>query len=255
VNEYERNILLANRPIVLDNGAFEKGTPDGIDDLLRKCHRLQPKYVFAPDNLFNATKTRAGYEAFKYIMTKTGKSYKIGVVVQADNEEEYLEEFKKYNKDPDVAVIGLSYLAISHSIKYKTKAKIPKGVIAKKKDSWSVFGDVDYTADRIEMLKKINNLKLDKIKPCHLLGLGKSYEDIIYAKENCPFCFCNDTSTCYVAASHGLTLTDSLSTPSGKIKDKIKIDDQSSALIRGIFCLNINKVESVIYKSTQQSLI
>lgn len=242
-NEYEKAIISANLPIVLDNGAFETGYPDGVDNLLRKARRLNPAYVFAPDTLFDSLKTRKGYEIFKDIQKKTGFNFKIGVVVQANNEEDYLKEFIKYNEDPKVSVIGLSYLAISHSIKYPNKSKIPKSVIEKRKSSWNVFTDPDYTSDRIKMLEKIEKLGLKNIKPVHLLGLGKSYEDVLLATEKYPWCRYNDTSTCYIAATKGIVLSDKLEVEGGKIKDKIIINQIPDINTKKLLKLNINKLK------------
>lgn len=242
INDYERAIYAAKLPIVLDNGAFETGHPDGIDSLLIKARRLNPRYIFAPDTLFDAKKTRQGYENFKYVMQKLNLNYRIGVVVQADNEADYLAEFLRYNADPQVAVIGLSYLAISHSIKYATKKHIPKGVIARKKASWDPFTSPDFTEDRIKMLEKINTLKLTQIKPCHLLGLGKSYADIIFAKKNCPYCLYNDTSTIFMSSLRGIELSDNLEIAGGKIKEKINIHSPISKELIKLIELNIKKV-------------
>ncbi len=241
-NEYEQEIKKTGLPIVLDNGAFETGTPDGVNNLLLKARRLDPAYVFAPDTLFNAAQTRIGFEAYEYKRIESFDHHRVAVVVQANNLEEYLEEFKYYNMDPRVSVIGLSYLAISHSLKYKTKHEIPVTKSAQKKHPFDVFKDPDYTKDRIEMLKKIMDLKLDRIKPVHMLGLGRSYEDILFAQKNCPFCRYNDTSTCYMAASKGLLLTEELAVPGGKIRDKINIEDRPSTVVENFLKINIKKV-------------
>lgn len=248
-NDYELALLKAKLPIVLDNGAFETGTPDGINNLLLKARRLNPAYVFAPDTLFDAKKTRAGFEAYEYKRLEQRDNHRVAVVVQANNLEEYLTEFKRYNMDPRVSVIGLSYLAISHSLKYKTARDIPTSAITRKKNPFDVFKDPDYTSDRIEMLKKIMDLKLDRIKPLHMLGLGKSYKDILFAQENCPFCRYNDTSTCYMAAKRGLFLTEDLAVPGGKIREKINIGDDPSPVVKHFLEININKLKLCL-KST-----
>jgi len=244
-NEYEKVIKETKLPLVLDNGVFEIGKADGIDNLMRKAKRLNPVYIFTPDTLFDTKQTRSGYEIFKYIQEKQGTKFRIGVIIQADNEEDYLKEFIEYNNDPEVSVIGLSYLAISHSIKYKIASKVPKSVKERKKDAWNVFKDADYTEDRIKMLKKIEQLDLKKIKPLHLLGIGKSYADLIYAQK-LPYYHYNDTSTCYMTAKKGLILTDNLEVPGGKIKDKINIYDNPGPMIKQLLEININKVESVL---------
>jgi hypothetical protein len=190
----------------------------------------------------------------KYIQANLQHKFRIGVVVQANNEEDYLAEFKKYNEDPDVAVIGLSYLAISHSIKYKTEKDIPKSVIEKKKNSWSPFTHDNYTQDRIMMLKKIIDLKLPKYKAIHLLGLGESYEDLLFAKDNCPYCRYNDTSTCYMAGRKGISLPNNLVIPGGKIREKINIQEELSGMREALVKVNIEKVKENICKSIQMQL-
>lgn len=246
VNEYEQAMIDAKLPIVLDNGAFETGHPDGINNLIAKARRLKPAYIFAPDTLFDKDKTRAGYEHFKYIMDQMQVKYRIGVVVQANNLRDYLEEFKRYNEDPGVSVIGLSYLAISHSTRYKEPGEIPKKS-SRKVQTWNVFTDPDYTSDRIAMLEKIDGLKLENYKPIHLLGLGRSYEDVMIAKEKYPYCRYNDTSTCYIAASKGKILTDELAVPGGKIRDKIDINAKPSQMIKSLMQVNIKKVNQYFH--------
>jgi len=243
VNDYEEAITEASLPIVLDNGAFETGTADGVDDLIIKAKRLKPAYVFAPDTLFDAEQTKKGFETFEYVKEKQGVKFLTAVVIQADNLEDYLKEFQKYNADPRVSVIGLSYLAISYSMKYESTKDIPKTKKMIAKYPFDVFSDPDYTEDRIKMLKEINNLNLGKIKPVHLLGLGKSYEDILFAKENCGYCLYNDTSTCYMAAKEGLTLTKDFGVPGGKIKEKINIDENPSSRAKGLLSINANKIK------------
>lgn len=242
-NAYEEAMLKSGLPIVLDNGAFETGKPDGIDNLFRKAKRIKPKYIFAPDTLFNAEQTRRGFENFEYIKEKMGHSFKTAVVVQADNIEEYLAEFKKYNEDPRVSVIGLSYLAISQSMKYKNKKAVPK------KSTFDVFKHTNFTGDRIEMLKKIADLKLEKVKPLHLLGLGESYEDVKIATASYGgYCLYNDTSTCYMASKKGIVFDGSLTITGGKIREKIDIKDEKSNLVEGLLKTNIKKVKENICK-------
>lgn len=233
VNDYEQAIIDSKLPVVLDNGAFETGFPDGIDNLLRKGRRLQPKYIFAPDNLFDAKRTRSGFENFEYIKAKQKLSFRTAVVVQASSEEEYLEEFKRYNADPRVGVIGLSYLAISYSLHKHLK-----------KDSWSVFVDPDYTQDRIKMLAKIQALGVP-LKPCHVLGLGKSFEDVKLANEKYLWCRYNDTSTCYMAAKKGLELNNG-EVPGGKIKEKINIKDEKTPAVEKLLKSNIVKMQTYV---------
>ena len=245
-NGYELAVLKANLPIVLDNGAFETGTAEGVDNLLIKVKKLNPAYVFAPDTLFDASQTKAGFEAFEHIKKNLKIKVRTAVVVQANNLDDYLKEFQRYNEDPRVSVIGLSYLAISYSMKYPNFRDVPMTKKATKKYPFNVFRDPDYTKDRIEMLKKINNLNLKKIKPVHLLGLGKSYEDIIFADKNCPYCLYNDTSTCYMASLKKLELTNNLEVPGGKIREKINIENPSDKEVEELLNINIKKVKKCL---------
>ena len=273
-NAYEKAILAAGLPIVLDNGAFETGGPDGIDSLIQKAIRLGVKYVFAPDYLFDAKRTRNGFENFVYIREKIWQreSVKIGVVVQASNCEEYLSEFVKYNNDPHVAVIGLSYLAISYATHYPTPADIPikpktstaarthrasrwsvsaemqaqKRAEKKASMSFDIFKHTGYTMDRIEMLKKIQSLDLKTRKPVHILGLGESYDDLKVAKQY-PWVLYNDTSTCYMAARAGELLGNNLAVPGGKIREKIDIQERKVKQVEEMFSINISQVKKYLY--------
>lgn len=268
VNAYEKAILAAGLPIVLDNGAFETGHPDGINNLFRKAGRLKAKYVFAPDHLFDAKKTRDSFEIHEYIKKQTHYTTPTAVVVQASNYEEYLDEFIKYNNDPRVAVIGLSYLAISHATHYPTEADVPiktksstvnrtfrssrwsassemqarKRAEKKALELFDVFKHTEYTKDRVEMLREIALLNLKVRKPVHILGLGESHDDLKEAVKEYPWCLYNDTSTCYMVAKNDSLLGNDLVVPGGKIREKINIEDTKKKETEEMFTINISQV-------------
>ena len=240
INDYEEAIMKAGKPIYLDNGAFDIGHPDGIDSLFAKASRLNPVYVFAPDYLGDASKTQRGLAHFEYIKKQLSLNYQIAAIPQANNTKDYLEQFKSFDKDPQVKLIGLSYLGITEALKYPSAIKIPATKRAREKAERSIES-LPYTENRITMLEKIN--KLNPQTPVHLLGLGESYKDLLIAKEKYPWVVSNDTSTCFIAGYHKKELTDDLEIPGGKIKEKIDIkidkldEEQKKAIVN-----NINKV-------------
>ncbi len=202
-NKYEKEIEKIKLPVILDNGAFETGNPEGIDSLITKGLRIKATHIFAPDYLYDKDETKNSLEITKYIIKKREANLKIGAVVQADNKKDWLQQFKEFDEDPDVDLIGLSFMSVAKCFKKET-------------------GTNDYTKNRIACLKELEKTK--PVTKIHLLGLGNSYEDIVYAKQNCPFVYSNDTSCCFQSGLFEKKLTENLEVPGGKIKEKVNFD-------------------------------
>lgn len=229
-NDYEKAIIDAKLPILLDNGLFENLKPEGIDSLITKARRIGAYGFFAPDHLYNAKKTLRALETtidvakqLNWRFEKTG----IAVVIQADNEKDYLELYDRVQSIPEVILIGLSILSIPKCFQKPT-------------DQSTI------TDSRIRLLKKLLE-RGNNNKQCHLLGLGDSYQDVLFAKQNCPFVVSNDTSCCFQSGLFGKRLIDSidnLEVPGGKVKPKVdfeltKISRRQSADIQ----FNIDQVK------------
>ena len=171
-NKYVRTLLKVKKPILLDNGLFENGKPEGVKTLFKKARMLGAHTVFCPDTLYNRKKTE---EAFKKIAKDHNTSdFQLGFVVQADNPKDYVEGYQWAVEQPEIALIGLSILAIPHSFK-------------------SVTGTDDIVTNRLECLRQLN--MLPKHKKSHLLGAGSSYKDIEFAIKFCPWVVSHDSSS------------------------------------------------------------
>lgn len=238
VNAYERVLVESKKQIVLDNGLFENHIPEGIDSLIIKAKRLNVEYFFAPDFLYNAEKTFKAYQNTLYILEKMKLKMKLGVVVQASSPSEYFDLYDRFQTEEAVHTIGLSILSVPRCFGSET----PKKEVYKHKDE-------EITQSRIKLLQELKERNNNK-KPVHLLGLGSSYEDVLFAKENCPFVVSNDTSCCFQSGYFGHSLIgDSLEVEGGKVKEKVdfkceEISNEQHLLIQE----NINKVKNLLCK-------
>ena len=205
--EYEKAIKEAGLPIILDNGCFEKGYPDGIDALINKAQKINAAGVFMPDWLYDNERTNAAIDNFIYVRDKMWPNFKpwLGAIIQADSLSQYLKDYKEYNNNPDISVIGLSYLAIAKCLE-KEKSIRDKGI----------------TNLRKAMMTKMFAEEMPK-KPLHLLGIGESYEDVLMASQLNAVNIYNDSSICFQAGLLGNSFT-SLALKEGKPKNKVDFE-------------------------------
>ena len=122
----------------------------------------------------------------------------MGAVVQADSEDEWLRCYRKMNTDYRIDLIGLSILSIPHC-----------------------FGG-SITDSRIKLLKILKDERSPK--KAHLLGLGDSMKDVLFAQENCPFVVSNDSSCAFQSGLFEKQLSEDLEVPGGKVKEKVDFD-------------------------------
>lgn len=187
--EYEKQITKNGLPIVLDNGLYENHTPEPLDSLILKAQKIGATHFFAPDILYDTKGTKeslnktisAVRKAKKGLSKESLKNFpKIAAVVQANNAIAYMQQLHEFNQDPNVKMIGLSILAVPKSFEKNIRK-------------------YDITKSRLYLLRKMRKMaaKGYKFKPCHLLGLGDSFEDVFYAAKYCPFVVSNDTSSAF----------------------------------------------------------
>lgn len=172
INEYEKALVSTNQQIILDNSLFELKTPEGFQGVIQKALRIKATHFFAPDYLYNSAKTIKFIDYVWDYMEENnlvGK-VKVAAVVQAEDKDTYLETYKKFCEDDRISLIGLSILAIPYVYK------------------------LPITEARIECMKDLLKMNIDH-KSCHLLGLGDSVKDVIFAKENCPWIVSHDSSS------------------------------------------------------------
>ena len=118
---YEKAIVDSGKDIYLDNGLFENGESMPLDELMDHAARLEAKYVFAPDVLFDREATEANVEDAYIEMFKANAKYgsevKLAAVTQADNRVDFLESYEWMAENDQISLIGLSILAIPMSYK------------------------------------------------------------------------------------------------------------------------------------------
>lgn len=204
--EYEKEVKATGLPILLDNGLFEKHTPEPVKSLIDKAVAIGAHTFFAPDYLFDTKMTQIELDHTIALNKYYNTGIKIGAVVQANNSADYKQQLLDFNANPDVDLIGLSILSIPESFE-------------------AILCEYNITESRIHLMKwmleygKENNIQW---KNMHLLGLGNSFADVMFAAENCPFIISNDTSCAFQSGYKNKRLTENLEVPGGKVKDKVE---------------------------------
>lgn len=229
VNLYEQALLDTKQDIVLDNGNFENHIPENTDSLISKALKIKADSFFAPDFLYDRQKTEESFEqTYFYLKQKNLQDIlKINVVIQANNPKDYIESYKKFAEDNRVNLIGLSILAIPESFKNTTQTN-------------------DITINRIECLNQLN--QLDIHRNSHLLGLGSSLKDVVFAKNNCDWVVSHDSSSSFWNGLQGKKILDNGDVEGGKtsIKVDFNYDKPLSKEQEEIIQSNINKVKELI---------
>lgn len=230
--EYEGAIKETGLPILLDNGLFENHKPESTEVLIDKAVNVGAYMFFAPDFLYDKERTQIELDHTIALNKYKKTGIKIAAVVQANNSADYKQQLLDFNANPDVDLIGLSILSIPESFE-------------------ADLCEHNITESRIHLMKwmieygKENNIQW---KEMHLLGLGDSFKDVIFAVENCPWIISNDTSCAFQSGYKELKLTDDLEVPGGKVKDKVifglsNISEKSEECVQ----YNINKIKEKIY--------
>lgn len=174
--DYERELKASGMELYLDNGLFENKIAEPIETLIQKALKIGAKLVFLPDVLYNSQETLKNVE--KHAKFVREKGLKVGVVVQASNEEDWLELYDKFVVNPEVDLIGISILSVPKS-----------------------FGG-SIVSSRIKLLKKLIE-RGNNTKDLHMLGMGEGGEDLQFAKQYCPFVVSHDSSSAFWNAMQG----------------------------------------------------
>lgn len=236
-NEYEKIIKEIDLPIILDNSCFELHKPEGIDSLISKAVKIKADSFFAPDHLYDRIQTEKAFDIAYYCLEKRNlhNKIKINVVIQADNSKDYIESYKKFAKDDRVNLIGLSILAIPRCFGKQNPSK---------KSSY-IHNDSEIVESRIECLKQLN--QLDVHKSSHLLGLGNSIKDIIFANENCPWIYSHDSSSAFWNAINNKRILEDGEIEGGKTDVKVDFDfkDATDEQLK-LAQYNINQIKEML---------
>jgi len=226
-NEYEKALCKTRKTIFLDNGLFENHTPEPTSSLIKKALKIAAEVVFAPDVLFNPKKTQEELNSFieELRKQKVRSVFRVAAVPQAKSRTDYINQLLSFNNNKNVDIIGLSILSIPKSYR------------------------LPITEARIELMKKMIELNKDGViwKDCHLLGLGDSYKDVLFAKQYCPWVKTNDTSCCFQSGLKGKVLTKKLEVPGGKVKEKVDFElDTLTKKQKDDIQKNISRVKKAI---------
>lgn len=242
-NKYERAILDTGQDIILDNSLFENHVPEGIDSLITKALRVNATHFFSPDILYDARATLEALNNTIYVLNqrKAIDKIKIAAVVQASTEEEFFWLYDRYQEIPEIDLIGLSCLAIPRCFGSYSKSKHTK------KEAYKHY-DNQIVSSRIKLMEKMIK-RGNNNKKCHLLGLGDSYSDVIFAKNNCSWIISNDTSSCFWNAMQGKKILDNGDVEGGKTKVKVNFDYKDAEEDQLILAqYNINKIKELCAK-------
>jgi len=99
--------------------------------------------------------------------------------------------------------------------------------------------------DRIAILEYLNDNFKKKNRNVHLLGLGGSYKDVIYASKNFPWVISNDTSAPFWSAMFGDNLDDKGDFTNGKRKESVDFNYIANKTQLNLATFNINKIKNL----------
>lgn len=213
-NEYSRfhrREAGKGKRVILDNGLFE-GSQIESEALIHRARAIGASTVCAPDVLYDSKGTIKEFKKFIKLKHEVGLVADVMGIPQADNPTDWWDCFQFMDLHQECHLIGLSILSIPQSFK-----RIAKGA-----DKQPI------TASRVHLLKQLSSftcLSGHRITPCHMLGLGESYADIITAKKLLPSdIISNDSSSCFVHGAAGIVYDRFGYIPGGKILEKVDFD-------------------------------
>lgn len=203
--QFHKRQALAGRRVILDNGLFE-GAQVSTDSLIQRALAINPTVVCAPDVLFDSAGTIKEFKQFIRAKLEAGLVCEVMGIPQADNPTDWWECYRHFDLSADCDLIGLSILSIPKSF----------GSL--------VGGGESITTARmhvIQQLYALTSLLGRRPTPCHMLGLGDSYEDIQLANRILPSVVSNDTSSTFIHGMHGVRYRGDGTWEGGKIREKV----------------------------------
>lgn len=206
-NEYAsfyRREAQQGKRVILDNGLFE-GAQVSTEQLLQRAAAIKASVVCAPDVLFDSKGTIKAFKQFIRAKQEAGLVCDVMGIPQASSALEWWDCFQFMDMHSECSLIGLSILSI------------PK--------CFPRFSREPITASRAYLIRQLyaySDLSGHRITPCHLLGLGESYDDVKVANELLSRdIVSNDSSSAFVHGLNEVIYDRDGSIPGGKIKDKL----------------------------------
>lgn len=211
-NEYarfHRREAEKGRRVILDNGLFE-GAQVGTEELLRRATAIKASVVCAPDVLYDSKGTIKAFKQFIRAKQEYGLVAEVMGIPQADNQADWWECFQFMDMHGECDLIGLSILSVPKSFAKFTTREQP------------------ITSSRVHLIRQLysySDLSGHRITPCHLLGLGESYDDILEARRLLSRdIVSNDSSSVFVHGVAGVRYEETGLIPGGKIHQKLNFN-------------------------------
>lgn len=208
---FHRREAAKGKRIVLDNGLFEGAQVDPAT-LVHRAGLVNAQTVCAPDVLYDSKGTIKEFKNFIKLKQEEGLVCNIMGIPQASNPANWWECFQFMDMHPECHLIGLSILSIERSFQSVAKGADKRPI----------------TASRVHLIKQLysySHFSDRRITPCHLLGLGESYADIIYAKRLLSRdIVSNDSSSAFVHGLKGQTYDRFGALRCGKDREKLDFD-------------------------------
>lgn len=219
-NEYtrfHRREAERGKRVILDNGLFE-GAQVEPEALIRRARLIKAQVVCAPDVLYDSKGTIKAFKQFIKLKEEEGLVADVMGIPQASNPTDYWECFQFMQLNENCDILGLSILSIPESFKGSTEDA----------------GEWPITAPRVHFIKQLSTFQNsfdNRIKPCHLLGLGESYADIYTAIRLLPDTIVsNDSSSTFVHGAKNVVYNRHGLIPGGKIREKLNFDLPKNSL-------------------------
>lgn len=209
---FHRREAEKGRRVILDNGLFE-GAQVSTEALVQRARAIKASVVCAPDVLYDSKATIKEFKQFIKYKHELGLVCDIMGIPQADNPNDWWECFQFMDLHPECSLIGLSILSIPKSF-------------------GSSIGKTErpITDSRVHLIRQLYSFSYfsgHRITPCHLLGLGESYRDVIEAKKLLPRdIVSNDSSSAFVHGMHSVVYRRGGVIPGGKNHEKLDFDLQ-----------------------------
>lgn len=228
---FHRREAEKGRRVILDNGLFE-GAQVSSEALIQRARAVRASVVCAPDVLYDSKGTIKEFKSFVKLKHEAGLVCDLMGIPQADNPADWWECFQFMDMHSECSLIGLSILSVPKSFR----------------DSAGDTGKpiTDSRVHLIRQLDSFQNLSGRRITPCHMLGLGESYRDVIEAQKLLPNTIVsNDSSSAFVHGMKGVLYRKGGMIPGGKNHEKLdflmgpKLTDQQKRNVQ----FNINEAK------------
>lgn len=205
-NFYRREARQGKR-VILDNGLFESKQVEP-ESLIHRAKSIEASVVCAPDALFNASGTIKEFKRFIRLKQEEGLVAEVMGIPQADNPADWWECFRYFELSRDCDLIGLSILSIPKAFEMASR------------------GPERITSARMHVIRQLfvyQSLLSRTITPCHLLGMGESYNDMLLCKQLVmdDTIVSNDSTSAFVHGYHNVRYTGLGGIPGGKILEKL----------------------------------